>query len=175
MLKVLNVEDYGIYGAVGGIITAFSFISSVLDNASQRFFSYELGRGDDGRVKETFSTITVIYLIVTAIIVLLAETVGIWFLQNKMTIPEGRESAALWVFQFALLSFVVTINTTPYRAMIIAKEKMSLYAYLSIFDVVSKLLIVYLLLLFDYDKLKIYAVLMFVFSSICCFIYLFYC
>lgn len=175
VLQVLEVEDYGIYGAVGGIITAFSFISSVLDNASQRFFSFELGKGTEGRVKETFSTITIIYILVTVVIVLLAETIGIWFLQNKMTIPEGRESAAMWVFQFALLSFVVTINTTPYRAMIIAKEKMSLYAYLSIIDVVLKLLIVYLLQLFEIDKLKLYAVLMFAFSSICSLIYFFYC
>ena len=175
VLKVLTVQDYGIYGAVGGIILTFSFISSVLDNASQRFFSFELGEGSGGKLQETFSTISIIYIFVSVIIVILAETIGLWFLQNKMTIPAGRESAAMWVYQFALVSFVVAITTTPYRAMIVAKEKMNLYAYLSIFDAVSKLVIVYLLLLFDYDKLKVYAVLVFVFSSICNLIYLFYC
>lgn len=175
VLKVLTVQDYGIYGAVGGIILTFSFISSVLDNASQRFFSFELGKGDEGKLRVTFSTISIIYLVVSLAIIVLAETIGVWFLQNKMTIPEGRESAAMWVFQFALASFIVAIMTTPYRAMIIAKEKMNLYAYLSIFDAVSKLLIVYLLLLFDFDKLKLYAVLIFFFGTICNLIYLFYC
>lgn len=175
VLRVLTVQDYGLYGAVGGIILTFSFISSVLDNASQRFFSFELGKGSKGRLQETFSTLYFIYLIVTAAIVLLAETVGIWFLQNKMTIPEGREVAAMWVYQFALASFIVTITTTPFRAMIIAQEKMSLYAYLSIFDAVAKLLIAYLLIIVDSDKLILYAILLFILNLINNLVYFFYC
>lgn len=175
VLNVLTVEDYGLYGAVGGIILTFSFISSVLDNASQRFFAFELGKGPQGRLQDVFSTLSIIYVIVTAIIILIAETVGVWFLQNKMTIPEGREVAAMWVYQFALASFVVTITATPYRAMIIAQEKMNLYAYLSIFDAVSKLTIAYLLIVFDVDKLILYSILLFLLNLINNLVYLIYC
>ena len=175
VLKVLTVQDYGLYGAVGGIILTFNFISSVLDNASQRFFAFELGKEKSGKLQETFSTIYIVYLIVSILIILLAETLGLWFLLNKMTIPVGRESAAMWVYQFALLAFLITIMATPFRAMIIAQEKMNLYAYLSIFDAVSKLLIVYLLVIFDFDKLKLYAVLLFIFQLIGNSIYFIYC
>ena len=175
VLNVLTVEDYGVYGAVGGIILTFSFISSVLDNASQRFFSFELGKGLEGKVQEVFSTLSIIYAIVTLAIVLIAESVGIWFLQNKMIIPLGREIAAMWVYQFALASFVVTIMATPYRAMIIAQEKMNLYAYLSIFEAAAKLMIAYLLIVFDVDKLILYAILLFFLNLINNLIYLIYC
>ena len=175
VIQTLSVSDYGLYGAVGGVILAFSFITGVLTNASQRFFAVELGKGSDGRVKDIFSTLFLTYLGASIIIVVLAETVGLWFLLNKMTIPPGRESAAMWVYQFALLSFIVTLLTNPFQALIIAHERMNLYAYLSILDVVLKLLIVYLLLLFDYDKLKIYAVLIFLSQCITNSIYIIYC
>jgi O-antigen/teichoic acid export membrane protein len=175
VLNVLSVQDYGLYGAVGGIILAFSFISSVLDNASQRFFSYELGKDNEGKLQETFSTLYIIYLLVTVIIILLAETIGLWFLQNKMTIPAGRETAAMWVYQFALASFIVTIMATPYRAMIIAQEKMSLYAYLSIFDAIAKLMIAYLLMIYHGDKLIFYAILLFGLNLVNNLVYYIYC
>lgn len=175
VIKTLSVSDYGLYGAVGGVILAFSFITGVLTNASQRFFSVELGKGADGKVKEVFSTLLFTYLGVSIFIIILAETIGLWFLQNKMTIPEGREDAALWVFQFALLSFIVTLLTNPYQALVIADEKMNLYAFISILDVTLKLLIVYVLLIFDYDKLKLYAVLVFVSHLITNLIYIIYC
>lgn len=175
VIQTLSVQDYGIYGAVGGVILSFGFISGVLTNASQRYFSYELGKGAEGKVKETFSTIFFTYLGISLLIVLLAETLGLWFLTNKMTIPDGREEAAMWVFQFALLSFLVTIMTNPFQAMIIAHEKMNLYAYLSILDVTLKLAIVYALLLFDIDKLKLYAVLMFTACVITNGVYIIYC
>lgn len=175
VIQTLSVQDYGIYGAVGGVILSFGFISSVLTNASQRFFSYELGKGTEGKVKETFSTIFYTYLGISLLIVALAETLGLWFLTNKMTIPTGREDAAMWVFQFALLSFLVTIMTNPYQAMIIAHEKMNLYAYLSILDVTLKLAIVYALLLFDIDKLKLYSLLMFIACVITNGVYIIYC
>lgn len=175
VIQTLSVTDYGLYGAVGGVILAFSFITGVLTNASQRFFAVELGKGAEGRVKEIFSTLFITYVGVSIIIVILAETVGLWFLLNKMTIPPGRESAAMWVYQFALLSFIVTLLTNPYQALIIAHERMNLYAYLSILDVVLKLLIVYMLLMFNYDKLKVYAVLIFLAQFITNSIYVIYC
>lgn len=175
IIKTLSVSDYGLYGAVGGVILTFSFITGVLTNASQRFFSVELGKGAEGRVKDVFSTLFLTYLGVSFIIIALAETVGLWFLQNKMTIPEGREDAAMWVYQFALLSFVITLLSNPYQALVIAYERMNLYAYLSILDVILKLLVVYVLLVFDYDKLKVYAVLMFLSQFITNSIYIIYC
>lgn len=175
VIQTLSVQDYGLYGAVGGVVLSFGFISSVLTNASQRYFSFELGKGIEGKVKETFSTIFFVYLGISFVILLFVETIGLWFLTNKMTIPAGREFAAIWVFQFALLSFLVTIMANPYQAMIIAHEKMNLYAYLSILDVILKLTIVYVLLLFDIDKLKLYALLMFISCLITNFVYISYC
>lgn len=175
VIQTLSAQDYGLYGAIGGVVLSFGFISSVLTNASQRYFSYEFGKGVDGKIKETFSTIFLIYLGISFVIVILAETIGLWFLTNKMTIPEGREPVVVWVYQFALFSFIVTIMSNPYQAMIIAYEKMNLYAYLSILDVALKLAIVYVLLLFDIDKLKLYAILMFVSCLITNIVYIIYC
>lgn len=175
VMQTLSVSDYGLYGAVGGVILTFSFITGVLTNASQRFFSVELGKGADGKVNEIFSTLFITYIGVSIVVILLAETVGLWFLMKKMTIPEGREGAAMWVYQFALASFVVTLLTNPFQALIIAHERMNLYAYLSILDVILKLLIVYMLLMFDYDKLKVYAVLVFLSHLITSVIYITYC
>lgn len=175
VLNALSVDDYGLYSAVGGIILSFSFIASVLDNASQRFFSFELGKGTEGKLNETFSTVVIIYLLVGAAVLILAETIGLWFLKNKMTIPVGRENAALWVYQFALASFLITIIATPFRAMIIAQEKMDLYAYLSIFDAVSKLIIAYTLFIARIDRLILYAVLLFTVQLIYNLVYYIYC
>lgn len=175
VIQTLSVQDYGLYGAIGGVVLSFGFISGVLTNASQRYFSFEIGKGDEGKVKETFSTIFFTYLGISFLIVLFAETIGLWFMINKMTIPDGRETAAMWVFQFAILSFLVTIMTNPYQAIIIAHEKMNLYAYLSILDVILKLAIVYSLLLFDVDKLKLYAFLMFISCLITNCVYIVYC
>lgn len=161
VLQTLTGVDYGIYSAVGGIVSTFAVVSSVLTNASQRFFSYGLGKGNsENNTRSLFSTIFYTYVILAFIIVVLLETIGIWFLQNKMTIPDGRDNAAMWVFQFSLLSFVVSLLTNPFGAMIIAKERMGFYAYISIADVILKLLIVYCITAFDYDQLKVYALLM---------------
>ena len=175
VIQTLSVQDYGIYGAVGGVILSFGFLSGVLTNASQRFFSVELGKGKNGKLQEVFSTLFFTYIGLVILVVVLVETFGLWFLQNKMTIPYGRESAAMWVYQFALLSFVITVLTSPYQALIIAYEKMNLYAYLSVLDVILKLLIVYILTAFDVDKLKLYAVLIFVTCLITNSLYIIYC
>lgn len=160
VLQTLTGEDYGIYSAVGGIVSTFTVVANVLTNASQRFFSYEFGKDSkDTKGQYLFSTIFFTYLALSIIVIVVAETAGIWFLNNKMTIPEGREDAAMWVFQFALLSFVFSLLTNPFQAMIIAKEKMSIYAYISIADVVFKLLIVYCIQVIDFDQLKSYAML----------------
>ena len=159
-LRVLTEVDYGIFSAVGGILAAFAVVANVLTNASQRFFSYGLGKGEsDDSTSSLFSTIFYTYAILAIIVVVLTETVGVWFLQNKMTIPVGRESAAMWVLQFSLISFTIGLLSNPFQAMIIAKERMDIYAFVSITNAVLKLLIVYFLTVIDFDQLKLYAVL----------------
>ena len=160
VLRVLTEVDYGIFSAVGGILAAFAVVTKTLTNASQRFFSYGIGKGEsEDSTSSLFSTIFYIYAILAIFVVVLTETVGVWFLQNKMTIPVGRESAAMWVLQFALLSFIISLLSNPFQAMIIAKERMDIYAFVSISNAVFNLLIVYFLTVVDFDQLKLYAVL----------------
>mgnify|MGYP003305026157 FL=1 len=176
VLQTLTGEDYGIYSAVGGVVSTFAVVSNVLTNASQRFFSYEFGRnGNDYKGQSLFSTVFFTYLALSIIVIFVLETAGVWFLQNKMTIPDGREDAAMLVFQFALLSFVFSLLTNPFQAMIIAKEKMGIYAYISIADVILKLLIVYCLRVIDFDQLKMYALLVAVVHIFVNMIYIAFC
>ncbi|TSA27728.1 lipopolysaccharide biosynthesis protein [bacterium] len=175
VLNTLGVVDYGIYNVVGGIVVMFSFLSGTMASASQRFFAFELGRNNIPQLKKTFSMTMTIYAMLAVIILILAETVGLWFLNTQMTIPDERMVAANWVYQFSIFSFMMTMFTIPYNASIIAHERMNVYAYVSIIEVVLKLAIVYLLVLFSYDKLKLYAVLMFVVITIVTFIYRTYC
>ncbi len=171
VLDTLGIVDYGLYNVVGGVVTMFSFISGTMASASQRFFAFEIGRKDYDQLKKTFSITMTIYFMIAVIILLLAETLGLWFLNNKMTIPPERMEASHWVYQFSILSFMMTMFTIPYNASIIAHEKMNVYAWVSIIEVSLKLLIVYLLILFSFDKLKLYAVLMFAVTTIITFIY----
>lgn len=174
VLDTLGEVDYGIYNVVGGIVIMFSFMSNTMATASQRFFATELGRGDSLKLKQTFSMTMQIYLLLSVLILILAESVGLWFLNTQMTIPAERMGAARWIYQFSVFSFIITMFTTPYNAIIIAHERMNIYAWVSIVEVILKLVIVYLLLLFSYDKLKLYAVLVFVVTIITTLIYRIY-
>jgi O-antigen/teichoic acid export membrane protein len=171
VLDTLGVVDYGLYNVVGGIVTMFSFLSGTMASASQRFFSFELGRNNIAQLKKTFSMTMTIYVMIAVLILVLAETVGLWFLNHKMTIPLERMDAARWVYQFSILSFMMTMFTIPYNAAIIAHENMKVYAWVSIIEVLLKLLVVYLLLLFSFDKLKLYAVLILGVTTLVTFIY----
>lgn len=175
VLNVLGAEDYGIYNVVAGVVTMFTFLSGSMSTASQRFFSYDLGKGDIGHLKKTFSMTVNVYILLALLLVVIAETVGLWFLEEKIVIPAERMSAARWVYHFAVLSFIFTIITTPFMACIIAHEQMNIYAYVSIFEVLMKLLIVFLLKLFFVDKLILYAILMFIVTFINTAIYRFIC
>lgn len=161
VLRTLGVVDYGVYSVIGGVIASIAFISDVLANASQRFFSVEIGKGDPTSLKKTFNLVFLVYCIAGLLILVLSETVGLWFLNAKMDIPLDRMEAANWVYQFVILSFLVSLVSSPFQSMIIANERMNIYAYMSILEVVLKLAIVYLLVVFSVDKLKLYAVLMF--------------
>jgi len=165
VLNALGVVDYGVLGVVGSVVTSFAFLNAVMTSASQRFFAFELGRNNIEQLKKTFNIILQIFVAISIIVLILAETVGLWFF-NKLCIPDERMSAAFWVFQFAILSFIVSTLKTPYDAVIIARENMKIFAGMNIFDAVLKLIMVFLLVYFDYDKLKLYAVLMFCSSLI---------
>ena len=161
VLKTLGVEDYGVYNAIGGVVLSLSFISGVLANASQRFFAIEVGKKDITNLKSVFSTIFLTYVFVAIIIIIIAETLGFWFVFNKMVIPPDRIIAAHWVYQLSIATFIVSILINPFQAIIISREDMNVYAYVSILESVLKLLLVYLLLFFSFDKLQLYAILMF--------------
>lgn len=175
VLNTLGVEDYGIYGVVGGIVAMFSFLNSTMSGATSRFLTYEMGRGDFQRLKETFSSTLVIHIGIACAVLILAETVGLWFLLHKLVIPAERMNAALWVYQLSILSMMITVTQVPYNACIIAHEKMEIYAYVEILNVILKLIIVYFLLLTDFDRLIFYAILVLFVSIIIAFIYRFYC
>ena len=175
VLNTLGAIDYGIYNVVGGVVAMFSFLSGTMASASQRFFAFELGRKNYEQLKKTFSMTMTIYVLIAVVILVLAETVGLWFLNAKMTIPIERMEAANWIYQFAILSFMVTMFAIPYNAAIVAHERMNVYAWVSIVEVVLKLGIVYILVLFSFDKLKLYAILTFAVASIVALIYQAYC
>lgn len=160
ILKVLGIEDYGIYNIVGGVIVLFSFINSAMASSTQRFITYELVGNIVDSIKKTFGISLSIHLLIAGIILILGETIGVWFLNNKLVIPVDRLVAANWVFQFSILSCFISILNVPYIAIIIAYEKMTIYALISVFDVVAKLLIVIVVSLGNGDRLVMYAILL---------------
>ena len=175
VLQVLGVEDYGIYGVVGGVVAMFSFLNSTMAGATSRFLTFEMGKGDKERLKDTFSSALIIHIGIALLVLVLAETIGVWFLNNKLVIPEGRMEAANWVLQFSILSMIVGFTQVPYNATIIAHEKMDVYAYVELIHVFLKLGIVYLLWIGNFDKLILYAFLVFVVGLITAMIYRIYC
>lgn len=175
VLNTLGVVDYGIYNVVGGVIAMLGFLTGSLGAASSRYITYDLGIGDMAIMKRTFGNIKSIHYILAGVILLIGETVGLWFVVTKLQIPAERATAAFWVYQFSILSSMLAVISVPYNATIIAHEKMSAFAYISIADAVLKLLIVYLLVVIPYDKLIIYAVLLFVIQSFDQIVYIVYC
>ena len=157
LLSTLGVEDYGIYSAVGGFVAMFHVFNGAMATATQRFLSFEIGRGDNDRITQIFSTSMVIHVFLAFLIFIIAETIGLWFLNVKMVFPEGRYAAANWVFQFSILTFIINVISVPYNAALIAYEKMSAFAYVSILDGVLKLLIIYLIIISNVDKLVLYS------------------
>lgn len=175
VLQALGVEDYGIYNVVGGIVALFSILSQSLSNACSRFLNFEMGRKNYERLKDIFSTSVTIQIVLSVVIAILCEIGGLWFLNNKMVIPTDRLLAANWVFQFSVLTFCVNLISVPYNAAIIAHERMSAFAYISIYDGLARLLICYLVLALPFDKLIVYAALIFAIQLSVRFIYTIYC
>lgn len=175
VLNTLGVEDYGIYNVVGGIVAMFGFLNASMSSSTQRYIAYALGKNDYGNLRKIFSTCFLTHLLIAFVVLVLIETAGIWLLYNKMVIPTDRMNAAFWVFQFSSISAVVAIIGVPFNSDIIAHEKMSAFAYISILEVVLKLVIVYMLSIGNIDKLILYAALILVVQISIVFFYQIYC
>ncbi len=174
VLNVLGVEDYGTYNVVGGVVTMFGFFNGAMASATQRFLSFDLGRNDYIQLRKTFNATQLIHIGIALLIFILAETIGLWFVNTQLNLPEGRMEAARWVYHFAVLSFMISIIQVPYNSILIARERMNVYAYMSILEVLLKLLIVFMLTWIAFDKLKLYGILLFAVSFIIAAIYRIY-
>lgn len=175
ILNTLGVEDYGIYNVVGGVVAMFGFINSSMSSATQRYITFALGKGNFTNLQKVFSTTLQIHVLIAVIILILGETIGLWFMNEKMQIPTNRMDAAFWVLQCSILSTIIMIISVPYNADIIAHEKMSAFAYISILEAVLKLAIVYILLIGSFDKLILYAFLLLAVQILIRFCYSLYC
>lgn len=175
VLKVLGVHDFGIYNVVGGIVSMLAFLNVSMSTATQRFFSFELGKKNYNRLNEIFCMSVNIHVIISLIIFLIAETLGLWFLNNKLVIPIERIGAANWVYQFSIATFIVGVLSVPYNAIIISQERMKIFAYISFIEVFMKLIIVFGILFIGFDKLKMYSILIFFVSVFIFATYYFYC
>lgn len=175
VLATLGVEDFGIYGVVGGIVTLFDFLNASMSGCTSRFLTFELGQGNFCRLRDTFSTAIYVHLFIALLVLIVAEPVGLWFMHNKMQVPTDRMDAAQVVFHLSVLSMMINITQVPYNASIISHERMDVYAYVEIVNVLLRLLIVYLLQLSRYDKLISYALLVFVVTASVAMFYRIYC
>lgn len=174
VLNALGVDNYGIYNIVGGMVAMFTMISSTLSSATQRFITYSFGENDTEKPHKVFCTSLTLHIIMGFIMILLLEVGGIWLLNTKLNIPFGRISAAHIVLQCSIFTLFISIISVPYNALIVAHERMSAFAYISIIQVFLKLGIALLLLIGDYDKLILYAILQLVISVIIRLIYSLY-
>lgn len=175
VLEALGVEDYGIYGVIGGVVGMASFLNSSMAGATSRFITFELGHGDESKLKKIFSTSLIIHIAIALIVFVLAETIGLWFVNNKMNFPDGSMSSVNILYQFTIISMMVNFTQVPYSAAIIAHEKMSIYAYFEIINVVLKIAIATMLLFVSSNKLILYAGLMMAVSIVSALIYRIYC
>lgn len=175
ILNVLGVEDFGIYNVVGGFVAMIGFLNSSMTSSSQRFLAYEVGLNNQSQLQKTFIMSVNIHFLIAIIILFFSETLGLWILNTQLSIPLDRINAAKWVYQFSILSFVAGVMIVPFNALIIAHERMKIFAWIGIIDVCLKLLLVFSLQWFGFDKLILYAVLMFVVSFLTLTFYFFYC
>lgn len=175
VLQTLGVEDYGINAVVGSVIGMFSVINTSMIGATSRFITYEMGRGDNKRLKDTFSTTLTIHILIGIILVVVLETVGLWLVNTQLVIPENRMFAANCIYQFSIVSTMLGVTQIPYSACLVAHEKLDVYAYFDILNTFLKLAIIYLLLIGNFDKLILYGfltfcvgIIMLVFNRIYC-------
>lgn len=175
VLNSLGFTDYGIYNVVGSVVSMFVFLRSALGNATHRFVTFSLGVGDYEKLNKVFSTSVVIHLILGVIIVILAETIGLWFLHEKMVIPEDRMAAAQWCYQFSVMTCFLSVICVPYDAEIIAHERMGVFAFVQVFNITMNLMVAYLVSHTNYDRLILYGFLLFTIQLLNRVFYGFYC
>lgn len=175
VLNTLGVENFGIYNVVGGVVTIFAFLNNSMSLSVQRYLSFEMGSNGKGHLKKIFNIALYTHLIIAAIVLVLSETVGLWFVGNCLNLPVERMEAVFWVYQFSIFACLISIVQVPYNAVIISNERMEIYAYVSIAEVVLRLAIVYLLYIGNYDKLILYAILTFIVSVLVVSFYIIYC
>lgn len=160
ILQVLGASDYGVYNVVGGIVTIMQFLNGALSASTSRFLTFELGKGDYPQLKKTFAASLNLHICVALLVLLMGETIGLWFLYEKLVIPDGRMTAAFWVLQFSIVTTMINFTQVPYNASLIAHENMSIYAYVGLYEAFSKLAIVYLIAISPIDRLIFYALLL---------------
>lgn len=174
-LQALGVQDFGIYNVVGGVVVMFNILSTSLSSAISRFLTYELGAGNKERLKHVFSSGVTIQILLAVLFILLAETLGLWFVNTHLVIPSDRIEATNWVLQFSILTFSINLISVPYNASIISHEKMAAFAYISIFEVIGKLVIAYGTFVSPIDKLIFFSGMTTLIAVILRFIYGWYC
>jgi O-antigen/teichoic acid export membrane protein len=175
ILSTLGIVDYGIYNVVGGIVTMFTFVNFAMGCATNRYLTFELGSGNVERLKAVFSSSVMIHWGLSLLILIIGETIGLWFLNSQLNIPINRIVAVNWVYQLSIFSCMLEIINVPYDATMMSHEKMGPYAYISIYETVMKLVIVWLLAKSTYDKLIFYAILIFAVNTSVIIIYRIYC
>lgn len=175
ILGALGVSDYGIYNVVGGIVAMMSFLNSAMAGATQRYLSFDIGKGDINSLQKTFSATLSVHFLIAFIVFFLGETIGLWYINYKMVFPPERSIAVNIVFQFSLLTLFLDIIQVPYNALILARERMNVYAYVSILEAGLKLVVAFSLLWFGVDKLILYSILTFCLVFIIRNIYKYYC
>lgn len=175
ILEALGVVDLGIYNVVGGVVAMMGFLNGSLSSASSRFITFSLGTNNPIELTNSFNAIITIHILFGVIILIIAETLGLWFVLHKLIIPAERLEAAIWVYQSAVISSIIIILSAPFNADIIAHEKMSAFAYISIFEAVAKLGIIFILFNTTQDKLIVYAILLVIVQCIVMSLYISYC
>lgn len=175
VLNALGVQDFGLYGVIGGVVALFSIVSGSLSAAISRFLTYELGNGDQERISQVFSTSLYIQILMVFIVTIILVPAGIWFISSKMEIPDDNYMTAYWVYGFSVATFCINLLSVPYNAAIISHERMSIYAYVSILDVVLKLTVAFLITTITNNRLIYYACFLFIGSFIIQITYIFYC
>lgn len=175
ILSTLGINDFGIYSVVGGIVAMVGFLNGAMSGSTSRFLTFELGKGDKRKLSDTFCSALIVHIVIAFIIFLFAETVGLWFLYNKLVIPVERMEAAAFVFQISIITTMLEITQVPYSACIVSHEHFGIYAYIEILNVILRLVCVYLLQVGDWDKLQLFSILTFLSTLLVSIIYRIYC
>lgn len=175
VLKNLGISDYGLYNVVGSIAAMFTFLNTAMNSSTQRYLSLAVGRNDAQQLHKIFNVSIVIHALIGIVIILACEVFGTWFINHKMVIPEGREVAVFWTFQLSLLAAFLSIIMVPYDALVISRERMSTFAYISIFDVFFKLFVAFIISVVSFDRLVFYSLLIVLSQFVVALIYSSYC